>query len=44
VSRATITGMTEATRRALVPVTYADYRDMARRRLPRQLFDYVDGG
>jgi L-lactate dehydrogenase (cytochrome) len=30
--------------RALVPATYADYREMARRRLPRQLFDYIDGG
>ncbi|HET7343384.1 MAG TPA: L-lactate dehydrogenase [Methylomirabilota bacterium] len=30
--------------RALVPATFADYRALARRRLPRQLFDYVDGG
>ena len=30
--------------RALVPATFADYREMARRRLPRQLFDYIDGG
>jgi L-lactate dehydrogenase (cytochrome) len=30
--------------RALVPATYADYRELARRRLPRQLFDYIDGG
>ena len=28
----------------LMPATYADYRELARRRLPRQLFDYVDGG
>jgi L-lactate dehydrogenase (cytochrome) len=28
----------------LVPATAADYRELARRRLPRQLFDYVDGG
>src|SRR5664280_412027 len=28
----------------LVPATFADYRELARRRLPRQLFDYVDGG
>jgi L-lactate dehydrogenase (cytochrome) len=28
----------------LAPATYADYRELARRRLPRQLFDYVDGG
>ena len=26
------------------PATVADYRELARRRLPRQLFDYVDGG
>jgi L-lactate dehydrogenase (cytochrome) len=30
--------------RALVPATFADYRDLSRRRLPRQLFDYIDGG
>jgi len=28
----------------LVPATFTDYRELARRRLPRQLFDYVDGG
>ncbi|MBP7930795.1 MAG: L-lactate dehydrogenase [Acidimicrobiia bacterium] len=28
----------------LVPATPADYRARARRRLPRQLFDYLDGG
>jgi L-lactate dehydrogenase (cytochrome) len=28
----------------LSPVTVADYRELARRKLPRQLFDYVDGG
>jgi L-lactate dehydrogenase (cytochrome) len=28
----------------LVPATVLDYRELARRRLPRQLFDYVDGG
>jgi L-lactate dehydrogenase (cytochrome) len=28
----------------LVPATIADYRELARRRLPRQLFDYIDGG
>src|SRR5215212_5562364 len=28
----------------LAPATVADYRELARRRLPRQLFDYVDGG
>jgi L-lactate dehydrogenase (cytochrome) len=28
----------------LVPATVRDYRELARRRLPRQLFDYVDGG
>jgi L-lactate dehydrogenase (cytochrome) len=26
------------------PATALDYRELARRRLPRQLFDYVDGG
>ena len=30
--------------RALVPATFADYRELARRRLPRALFDYIDGG
>jgi L-lactate dehydrogenase (cytochrome) len=29
---------------ALAPATVSDYRELARRRLPRQLFDYVDGG
>jgi L-lactate dehydrogenase (cytochrome) len=28
----------------LAPATAADYRELARRRIPRQLFDYVDGG
>ncbi|MBV6521772.1 MAG: L-lactate dehydrogenase [Gemmatimonadaceae bacterium] len=28
----------------LVPATVADYRALAERRLPRQLFDYIDGG
>src|SRR3954464_3775970 len=28
----------------LSPATVLDYRELARRRLPRQLFDYVDGG
>jgi len=28
----------------LAPATPLDYRELARRRLPRQLFDYVDGG
>ena len=28
----------------LAPATVRDYRELARRRLPRQLFDYVDGG
>jgi L-lactate dehydrogenase (cytochrome) len=28
----------------LAPATVADYRELARRRLPRQLFDYIDGG
>ena len=29
---------------ALAPATVLDYRELARRRLPRQLFDYMDGG
>ena len=29
---------------AVAPATVLDYRELARRRLPRQLFDYVDGG
>src|SRR3954467_12308704 len=28
----------------LLPASASDYRELARRRLPRQLFDYVDGG
>src|SRR4051794_10162915 len=28
----------------LAPATASDYRELARRRIPRQLFDYVDGG
>lgn len=28
----------------LVPATVLDYRELARRRMPRQLFDYIDGG
>jgi L-lactate dehydrogenase (cytochrome) len=28
----------------LAPATVNDYRELARRRLPRQLFDYIDGG
>jgi L-lactate dehydrogenase (cytochrome) len=28
----------------LAPASISDYRDLARKRLPRQLFDYVDGG
>ena len=28
----------------LTPATIADHRERARRRLPRQLFDYIDGG
>ncbi len=28
----------------LAPATTEDFRELARRRLPRQLFDYVDGG
>src|ERR1700690_161681 len=29
---------------ALAPASVRDYRELARRRLPRQLFDYIDGG
>ncbi|HMJ76816.1 MAG TPA: L-lactate dehydrogenase, partial [Iamia sp.] len=28
----------------VAPATITDYRELARRRLPRQLFDYIDGG
>ncbi len=28
----------------VMPATVHDYRELARRRLPRQLFDYIDGG
>ena len=28
----------------LVPASIDDYRELARRKLPRQIFDYVDGG
>ena len=28
----------------IAPATILDYRELARRRLPRQLFDYIDGG
>jgi L-lactate dehydrogenase (cytochrome) len=28
----------------VAPATVLDYRELARRRLPRQLFDYIDGG
>ena len=28
----------------VAPGSVGDYRELARRRLPRQLFDYVDGG
>jgi len=28
----------------IAPGSVGDYRELARRRLPRQLFDYVDGG
>ena len=29
---------------SVAPATALDYRELARRRLPRQLFDYIDGG
>ena len=28
----------------LAPASVQDYRELARRRLPRQIFDYIDGG
>src|SRR3954467_4448602 len=28
----------------VAPATASDYRELARRRIPRQLFDYIDGG
>ena len=30
--------------RPINPVSVSDYRELARRRLPRQMFDYLDGG
>jgi len=30
--------------RSLIPVTYADYRELARRRLLNRFFEYIDGG
>lgn len=36
--------MSEQKRRPLVPVSVEDYRVIARRNLPRMLFDYIDGG
>jgi len=29
---------------ATIPITYADYRALAEARLPKMLFDYIDGG
>ena len=28
----------------MIPASVSDYRELARRRLPRLLFDYIDGG
>ena len=28
----------------LAPASVEDYRELARRKLPRQIFDYIDGG
>ena len=28
----------------LVPASVSDYRTLAKKRLPRMIFDYVDGG
>ena len=36
--------MSESRPRFLQPASILDYRELARRRLPRQLFDYIDGG
>ncbi len=36
--------MSESRSRFLQPASILDYRELARRRLPRQLFDYIDGG
>lgn len=36
--------MSESRQRFLQPASILDYRELARRRLPRQLFDYIDGG
>ncbi len=30
--------------RTFVPASFEDYRELARRRLPRQFFEYIDGG
>lgn len=36
--------MRQKARMNLVPASIMDYRELARRRLPNQLFDYIDGG
>lgn len=36
--------MNQRTRMPLSPASVVDYRRLAERRLPRQLFDYIDGG
>ena len=28
----------------LAPASVMDYRELARKKMPRQLFDYIDGG
>jgi L-lactate dehydrogenase (cytochrome) len=36
--------MTDSRRRFFAPASVADYRALAERNLPRQFFDYIDGG
>ena len=36
--------LAQRTRFPLAPASVVDYRRIAERRLPRQIFDYVDGG
>jgi len=38
------TSQSQATMAHINPVSVSDYRELARRRLPRQVFDYIDGG
>jgi L-lactate dehydrogenase (cytochrome) len=44
VSLAEMTGHSRDRPLGLASASAGDYRELARRRLPRQLFDYIDGG